>query len=214
MQGPQWKHLEEAGSEDLSHTATPPGSTYTADTNTVVDSADFAVAMAKLSDDLKGANSLTHLRWHQPAQWNSQAGAQARPTVQHSRPWQVSGGLHAAGVGMQQAASVCHHPSASGSLRQHTKLPPPAPQPGTWQASRELQASVLGVVLVCNKCRRSQCRQRRPCLSLWHLSHLQGSLTTLMHLSTALLLHLCLCIPVLRPTACWAAEYSMSAAHA
>ena len=55
VQGPQWKHLEEAGSEDLSHTATPPGSTYTADTNTVVDSAEFAVAMAKLSDGAAAA---------------------------------------------------------------------------------------------------------------------------------------------------------------
>ena len=78
MQGPQWNHLEDSGSEDLSHTATPPGSTYTADTNTVVDSAEFAVAMAKLSDDLKGANSLTHLRSHQPAQWGSQASARAK----------------------------------------------------------------------------------------------------------------------------------------
>ena len=164
VQGPQWKHLEEAGSEDLSHTATPPGSTYTADTNTVVDSAEFAVAMAKLSDDLKGANDLTHPRCHE-----RHSGVQR----------QCSGDIPLTAPcgrrleGSMQQASVCNKlpPSAINILFQilcastSSCFCLPCSQALGWQPGSCKRLSWASCFCIF-KCRRLKCRQGCPCAAV------------------------------------------------
>ena len=92
---------------------------------------------------------------------------------------------------MQQAASVCHQHSISDFMCQHIQLLLSALQPGTWLATRELQAPVLGVMLLHIQVQEVEVQAGMPLRG--QLLHLSVSLSTLLHLSAARLLRLCLC---------------------